>query len=118
MDLAIESPTVSAKARREFVINFFSDEVKYFDAINHFIRERRPVRCDYRGIVFAGFARRILLLAPSGTPHYILRILGRLSTRLSSQDGASSSSERSYAGSDSRVGEKLTTGYHNLFKSG
>jgi len=25
MDLAIESPTVGAKARREFVINFFSD---------------------------------------------------------------------------------------------
>src|SRR5215471_3226352 len=107
MDLAIESPTVSAKARCEFVINFFSDEVKYFDAVNHFIRERRPVRCDYRGIVFAGFARRVLLLVPSGTPHYILRILGLLSTGLRSQHRASSGADRSYTSSDSRVREEL-----------
>jgi hypothetical protein len=61
MDLTVESPTVSAKARREFVINFFSNEVKYFDASNHFIRERRPVRSDYWSIIFARFTRRILL---------------------------------------------------------
>ena len=61
MDLAIESPTVSAKAWCEFVINFFSDEVKYFDARNDFIGERRSVRGDYWSIVFARFTGRILL---------------------------------------------------------
>ena len=44
MNLAIESPTVSAKATREFMINFFSDQVKYFDSIDYLIRERRSVR--------------------------------------------------------------------------
>jgi hypothetical protein len=61
MDLAIESPTISAKSWRELVINLFSDEVKHFDASHHFIRECRPVRRDYGSIVFARFTGRILL---------------------------------------------------------
>jgi hypothetical protein len=84
MDLAIESPTVSAKARREFVINFFSNEVKYFDASNHFIRERRPVRCDYWSIVFARFTGRILLAICLRIPPDILGTSGRLPTWLCS----------------------------------
>ena len=36
MNLAIESPAMSAKSWREFVINFFSDQMEYFDASRHF----------------------------------------------------------------------------------
>jgi hypothetical protein len=91
MDLAIKSPTVGAKARREFVINFFSNEVKYFDASNGFVRERRPVRCDYRGIVFSRFTRRILLAIFWRIPRDILGTFGRLPKMLCSLHRASNS---------------------------
>jgi hypothetical protein len=84
MDLAIKSPTISAKARREFVINFFGDEVKHFDASNDFVRERRPVRCDYWSIVFARFTGRILLPICWRIPPDILGTFGRLPKRLCS----------------------------------
>jgi hypothetical protein len=71
MDLAVESPTVSAQARREFVINFFSNQVKHFDAPNHFIRERRPVRCNDRSVIFAGLARRVFLANPRRVPNAV-----------------------------------------------
>jgi hypothetical protein len=84
MDLAIESPTISAKAWREFVINFFSDEMKYFGASDHFIRERRPVRCDYWSIVFARLTGRKLLPICWCIPPDILGTFGRLPNRLCS----------------------------------
>src|SRR3974390_1442851 len=57
----LKPPTISAKTRGEFVIHFFGNEMKYLDASNHFIRERRPVRCDYWSIVFARFTGREFL---------------------------------------------------------
>jgi hypothetical protein len=114
VDLAIESPTISAKAGCEFVINFFSDEMKYFDASNHFIRERRSVRCDYRSIVFTRFTRRILLPICRRIPPYIVGTSGRLPNRLCSLNRASSSAERGYASNDSCLRKELTTRYHNL----
>src|ERR1700756_608900 len=89
--------------------------MKHFGTSHHFKRERRSVRCDYRGIVFARCARRILLPVRSSIPHSILRIFRRLSARLRSQHGTSSGAERSYASSDSCLREEITTRYHNLF---
>jgi hypothetical protein len=39
MNLAVESPTISAEAGCKLVIHFFSNEMKHFDAFDHFIRE-------------------------------------------------------------------------------
>jgi hypothetical protein len=115
MDLAIKSPTISAKARREFVINFFGDEVKHFDASNDFIRERRPVRCDYRNIFFARFTGRILLPICRRIPLDILGTCGRLPKILCSLHRANSSTEGGHASSDSCFREELTTRYHKTF---
>ena len=114
MNLAIESPTVSAKARGEFVINFFSDEVKYFDSINYFKGERRSVRCDYWSIVFARLARGIFPLSCLRISPDILGILGWLPNRLRSLHRASSRAERGHPSDDSCLREELTTRYHRL----
>jgi hypothetical protein len=53
MNPAIESPAISAKSWRKFVINFFSNQMEYFDASHHFKGQRRSVGCDYWSIVFA-----------------------------------------------------------------
>src|SRR6516165_5607555 len=109
VDLAIESPTISAKAWREFVINFFSDEVKYFDSINHFKGERRSVRCDYWSIVFARLARRIFVLICLRIFPDILGIFGWCSLHR-----ASSRAERGHPSDDSYLRKELTTRYHRL----
>src|SRR5262249_18478861 len=105
MDLAVESPTISAKTWREFVINFFSDEVKYFDAINHFKGERRSVRCDYWSIVFARLARRIFPLSCLRISPDILGIFGWLPNRLCSPHRASSRAEPGHPSDDSCLRE-------------
>jgi hypothetical protein len=109
MDLAIESPTISAKARCEFVINFFGDEVKHFDASNNFVRERRPVRCDYWSIVLARFTGRILLPICWRISPDILGTFGRLRNRLCPLYRVSSSAQRGHARSGSCLREELTT---------
>jgi hypothetical protein len=114
MDLAIESPTVSAKSWREFVINFLSDQMKYFNASNHFIREGRSVRRDYRSIVFAGFTRRIVPLIRLSVSHVVLRIFEWLPRRLRSLYGTSSSAERGRACSNNCVREEIAARYHSF----
>src|SRR6516165_2953240 len=111
MDLAIESPTVSAKARCEFVINLFRDEVKYFDPSNHFKGERRSVRCDHWSIVFARLARRIFLLSCLRISLDMFGIFGWLPNRLCSLHRASSRAKRGHPSDDSCLREKLTTRY-------
>src|SRR5215469_979560 len=89
--------------------------MKYFDTSHHFERERRAVRCNNRGIVFAGFARRILPAVRSSILRYILTISGCLSVRLCCKHRAGSGTERGCTGSDSCLREEFTARYHNLF---
>jgi hypothetical protein len=55
--LVVKTPAFSAKTQREFTINFFRDQMKYFDTIDNSVGKRRPIRRDYRSVVSSGFTR-------------------------------------------------------------
>src|SRR5258707_8970543 len=88
--------------------------MKYFDASHKFIGQRRSVRCDDWSIVFAGLTRRIVLLIRFSVSFDFLRIFERLTSRLRSLYGTSSSTERSSACGNNCVREELAARYHNF----
>src|ERR1700743_1439904 len=56
MHSTIESPTLSPKSWCELMFDFFRDQIKYFNLIDHFIWKRRSVWCDDRCVIATRFA--------------------------------------------------------------